>query len=50
MACRPSSLRPKYHSIYASPGQVKGDFEVTATTSAGVAMAIEDPAVGRWAV
>jgi anthranilate synthase len=40
----------RYHSIYARPEQVKGDFEVTATTPDGVVMAIEDPASGRWAV
>jgi anthranilate synthase len=40
----------RYHSIYARPEQVKGDFEVTATTPDGVVMAIEDPAAGRWAV
>jgi anthranilate synthase len=40
----------RYHSIYARPEQVKGDFTVTATTSDGVVMAIEDPAAGRWAV
>jgi anthranilate synthase len=39
----------RYHSIYARPDQVKGGFEVTATTD-GVVMAIEDPAAGRWAV
>jgi anthranilate synthase len=40
----------RYHSIYAVPDQVKGGFEVTATTPDGVVMAIEDPAAGRWAV
>jgi anthranilate synthase len=40
----------RYHSIYARPEQVKGDFEVTATTPDGVVMAIEDAASGRWAV
>jgi anthranilate synthase len=40
----------RYHSIYAIPGQVKGGFEVTATTPDGVVMAIEDPAAGRWGV
>jgi anthranilate synthase len=40
----------RYHSIYARPEQVKGDFQVTATTPDGVVMAIEDPAAGRWAV
>ena len=40
----------RYHSIYARPEQVKGGFEVTATTPDGVVMAIEDPAAGRWAV
>jgi anthranilate synthase len=40
----------RYHSIYARPEQVKGNFTVTATTPDGVVMAIEDPAAGRWAV
>jgi anthranilate synthase len=40
----------RYHSLYAVPAEVKGGFEVTATTSDGVVMAIEDPAAGRWAV
>jgi len=40
----------RYHSIYARPEQVKGGFEVTATTPDGVVMAIEDSAAGRWGV
>ena len=40
----------RYHSIYARPEQVKGGFEVTATTPDGVVMAIEDPVAGRWGV
>jgi anthranilate synthase len=40
----------RYHSIYAVPQQVKGGFEVTATTPDGVVMAIEDPEAGRWGV
>ncbi|HWG13692.1 MAG TPA: anthranilate synthase component I [Streptosporangiaceae bacterium] len=40
----------RYHSIYAFPEQVKGGFQVTATTPDGVVMAIEDPEAGRWAV
>jgi anthranilate synthase len=40
----------RYHSIYAVPEQVKGGFEVTATTPDGVVMAIEDPAAARWGV
>jgi len=40
----------RYHSLYAPPGQVRGGFEVTATTPDGVVMAIEDAAAGRWAV
>jgi anthranilate synthase len=40
----------RYHSIYAVPEQVKGGFEVTATTPDGVVMAIEDPVAGRWGV
>ncbi len=40
----------RYHSLYAVPEQVKGDFEVTAVTPDGVVMAIENAAAGRWAV
>jgi anthranilate synthase len=40
----------RYHSIYAFPEQVRGGFEVTATTPDGVVMAIEDRQAGRWAV
>jgi anthranilate synthase len=40
----------RYHSLHAVPGQVKGNFEVTAVTPDGVVMAIEDGAAGRWAV
>jgi anthranilate synthase len=53
----------RYHSLYAAVGDVGGGFTVTATlgaagpaeaqagpAQAGVAMAIEDPAAGRWAV
>jgi anthranilate synthase len=40
----------RYHSLHAVPGQVKGDFMVTAVTADGVVMAIEDDAAGRWAV
>jgi anthranilate synthase len=40
----------RYHSLHAVPGQVKGDFMVTAVTPDGVVMAIEDDAAGRWAV
>ncbi len=43
-------IAARYHSLYAAPGQVKGDFRVTAVTPDGVVMAIEDPAAGRWAV
>jgi anthranilate synthase len=43
-------IAARYHSLYAAPEQVKGDFEVTAVTPDGVVMAIEDPAAGRWAV
>ncbi|MFF5262273.1 anthranilate synthase component I [Actinomadura viridis] len=38
----------RYHSLHATPGQVKG-FQVTALTG-DVVMAIEDPARRRWAV
>jgi anthranilate synthase len=43
-------IAARYHSLHAVPGQVKGDFEVTAVTPDGVVMAIEDDAAGRWAV
>jgi anthranilate synthase len=39
----------RYHSLYAPPAEVGGGFAVTAVTG-DVAMAIEDPAAGRWAV
>jgi anthranilate synthase len=40
----------RYHSLYAPAGEIRGGFEVTAATSDGVVMAIEDPAAARWAV
>ncbi len=40
----------RYHSLYAPPDAVRGGFVVTATTSGGVVMAIEDAEAGRWAV
>jgi anthranilate synthase len=40
----------RYHSLYARPEQVTGGFVVTAVTSDGVVMAIEDAVRGRWAV
>jgi anthranilate synthase len=40
----------RYHSLYAVADQVKCGFEVTAVTTDGAVMAIEDPAAGRWAV
>jgi anthranilate synthase len=40
----------RYHSLHAVADQVKGGFEVTAVTSDGAVMAIEDAAAGRWAV
>ena len=40
----------RYHSLYAPAGEVRGGFEVTASTPDGVVMAIEDAAAGRWAV
>ena len=40
----------RYHSLYAPADQVRGGFEVTASTRDGVVMAIEDAAAGRWAV
>jgi len=40
----------RYHSLYAKEPDVNGGFTVTAVTSDGVVMAIEDEAAGRWAV
>jgi anthranilate synthase len=40
----------RYHSIYAKEPDVKGGFTVTAVTSDGAVMAIEDEAAGRWGV
>jgi anthranilate synthase len=43
----------RYHSLHATPDQVRGGFAVTAVTAdpAGeVVMAIENPDAGRWAV
>ncbi len=40
----------RYHSLYAKEADVKGGFTVTAATSDGAVMAIEDAAAGRWAV
>jgi anthranilate synthase len=43
----------RYHSLHASPEQVRGGFAVTAVTDDGgrqIVMAIEDPAARRWAV
>ncbi len=40
----------RYHSVHAAPDQVRGGFDVTAVTSDGAVMAIENPAAGRWAV
>jgi anthranilate synthase len=40
----------RYHSLHARPEQVTGGFTVTALTTDGVVMAIEDAARGRWAV
>jgi anthranilate synthase len=39
----------RYHSLHATPGEVRGGFEVTATLDE-VVMAIEDPVNRRWAV
>jgi len=43
----------RYHSLYATPDQVRGGFAVTAQTrdpAGDVVMAIEDAVAGRWAV
>jgi anthranilate synthase len=40
----------RYHSLHAAPSEVGGGFAVTAMTSDGVVMAIEDEASGRWGV
>ena len=36
----------RYHSVYATPEQVRGGFEVTAVTADGAVMAIENEAAG----
>jgi anthranilate synthase len=43
-------IAARYHSLYATEEDVKGGFTVTATTSDGAVMAIEDAVAGRWAV
>ena len=40
----------RYHSLYALPEHVTGGFEVTAISSDGAVMAIEDAAHRRWGV
>jgi anthranilate synthase len=40
----------RYHSLYAPAAEVRGGFQVTASTPDGVVMAIEDAGSGRWAV
>jgi anthranilate synthase len=40
----------RYHSLYATPPQVRGGFAVTAVAGDDVVMAIEDQAARRWAV
>jgi anthranilate synthase len=40
----------RYHSLYATEAHIKGGFTVSATTSDGCVMAIEDDVAGRWAV
>jgi anthranilate synthase len=40
----------RYHSLHATAAEVRGGFRVTAVTSDGVVMAIEDEAAGRWGV
>jgi anthranilate synthase len=46
----PEFTAARYHSLHATPDQVRGGYEVTAVTPDGVVMAIEDQARGRWAV
>ncbi|GAA0564984.1 anthranilate synthase component I [Actinomadura livida] len=46
----PEFTAGRYHSLYAPPDEVRGGFAVTAVSPDGAAMAIEDPAAGRWAV
>ncbi len=43
-------IAARYHSLHARPEQVTGGFAVTAVTTDGVVMAIEDDAHARWAV
>ena len=45
----PEFTAARYHSLYAPAAEVGGGFTVTATTGE-VAMTIENPAAGRWAV
>jgi anthranilate synthase len=40
----------RYHSLHATADEVGCNFAVTAVTSDGVVMAIEDEAAGRWGV
>ena len=40
----------RYHSVHATPPQVRGGFDVTAVAEDGAVMAIEDTQAGRWAV
>jgi anthranilate synthase len=40
----------RYHSLHATASGVSGAFSVTAVTSEGVVMAIEDDVAGRWGV
>jgi len=40
----------RYHSLHATAAEVRGGFRVTAVTSDGVVMAIENEAAGRWGV
>ncbi len=46
----PEFVAGRYHSLSVPPAEVRGGFTVTATTSDGVVMAIEDAAAGRWAL
>jgi anthranilate synthase len=43
-------IAARYHSLHARPEQVTGGFQVTAVTSDGVVMAIEDADRARWGV
>jgi anthranilate synthase len=46
----PEFTAARYHSLHARPEQVTGGYDVTAVTTDGVVMAIEDAGRARWGV